>query len=385
MNAGDSKTRPHTTITIEKIINDGSGMGHLENGKVVFVPNALPGETHEIAITEEKPNFTSARSIRLENPSEKRVTPRCPHFGSCGGCDLQHIPYDYQIQLKTEFLNQYLQKDGLLDSVRVDILPSPSEWYYRNTAVFHVRNGKAGFFAHHSHDVVPIKKCPILETGILDKLATRPISLTEGEIKIRKDTSGQAVASFEKEKTNAFQIHQQTFHVWIKNFFQANTSLIPLWLDRIDQYLGIKPEDEILDLYSGVGIISLHVASKVSKVTGIEFERAAVKRAIINSWVNSIRNCYFFSGASEKLSGKIKKADKIILNPPRDGAEMATLSSEIKRLTPSTIVYSSCNPATFFRDRAPLSDCGYVLTDITLADMFPQTRHFELVAKFEKK
>jgi tRNA/tmRNA/rRNA uracil-C5-methylase (TrmA/RlmC/RlmD family) len=361
-------------------------MGHLPNGKVVFMPNALPGETHDFTIIDEKPNFVSARSIRIHNPSEKRIPPRCPHFGSCGGCDFQHLPYDCQIKLKTDFLNQYLEKEGLKDSVHVDTMPSPLEWQYRNTAVFHIRNGKAGFFAHHSHDMVPVRDCPILEPGILEKLSTRPASLKDGEIKIRKDTSGHVVASFEKEKTNAFQFHQQTFHVWIKNFFQANTALIPLWLDCIDTYLGIAPGDEVLDLYSGVGIISLHAAKKALKVTGIEFERAAVKRAIINSWVNSIRNCYFFSGASEKLASKIKKADKLILNPPRDGVlQMEAFTLDLKRLAPNVIVYSSCNPATFFRDRGPISACGYALTDITLADMFPQTRHFELVAKFVKK
>ncbi len=385
MNTENSTASNNVTVTIEKIINECFGLAHLENGKIVFVPKVLTDEIHEVEITDDKKNFCNAKSVKIIKKSPLRIKPKCPYFNQCGGCDLQHVSYEDQIKMKTDIIMQFLEKDNLCDKVQLEIMPSPSCWNYRNTAVFHVRNNKAGFFANQSHDIVPITECPILENGILEKLNDRSKDHSDGEIKIRKDNGGLIVASFDKEKTNAFGVQDQSFHVWIKNFFQANTSLIPLWLEKIAQYAEIQASDEVLDLYSGVGIISLFLAKKALKVTGIEFERSAVKRAIINSWVNSIRNCYFFSGPAEKLISRIKHANKIIMNPPREGADIPAIKIDLKRLSPSLLVYSSCNASTFFRDCAILNDYGYDLTHLTMADMFPQTRHFEIIARFQKK
>ena len=374
-------------ISVEKIVNNAFGFGRMRNGKAVLVPFCLPGEKMRVAVVNESKDYCLGRVEEVLEPSPDRRKPRCRHFQRCGGCDLQHGYYSCQLEIKKSIVAEFLASSGL-SGVRFNVIPSTAEWGYRNTAVFHSRNGVPGFYAYHSHDLVEIKECPILQDAILEKavsvLAAEGKGF-QGELKARKDNTELVVTSLDREKNNTFRFGSLQFRVWIKNFFQINTSVIPLWLDEIRRFIEPSPSDEMLDLFSGVGIIGLTLAKEVSHVTGIEEDRASVKRAIINARLNEVDNTYFFSGGVERLISRVKKADKVLIDPPRAGVKFFDIARELVRLNPKVIVYSSCYPSAFFRDLKSIDEAGYRLDAVSLVDMFPQTKHFELLGRFVPK
>lgn len=371
-------------IKIEKILSDGRALAHRKDGKVIFVSSVLPEEEVEVEQILEKKDFVVAKLKKVIQPSSERREPLCEHFGICGGCVFQHCSYQYQLKIKEKIVTEALKNKEF--SVNIKIIPSKAEWNTRNTALFHIKDGKPCFFKASSHNPVVLNDCPVLEDGILEKAIKLSKELKDGSsLKVRKDNQGNIISSIDKEKHNLFEFNNFKFKVWIKNFFQCNTSLISVWLREIEENLELNPDDEILDLYSGTGIISIFIAQKVSNVTGIEIDRSAVKRAIINSTVNGLdKKTYFFAGPVEKMINYIKKTDAIILNPPREGANMDTILPKISELNPSRIVYSSCNFSTFIRDLTSFVKIGYKLCNITILDMFPQTSHFEVIARLKK-
>jgi tRNA/tmRNA/rRNA uracil-C5-methylase (TrmA/RlmC/RlmD family) len=373
------------SIQIEKILSDGSGLGHRPDGKAVLVPFVLPGEHVEVEPSAESADFLTAGLLRVLDPSPDRRAAPCPHFGTCGGCDLQHAVYPSQLRIKKDILRESFGRLKSVEMPEISVLGSPTEMACRNTAVFHSASGRTGFFARASDRIVEPSVCPVLESGILERMKTLKPELRQDELRIRKDNLGQIVSSMDREKNNGFDFDGLKLRVWIRNFFQANTGLIPAWLDRIASLSGVRKDDEVLDLYSGVGIISHFLAKRSAKVTGIEADRASVKRAIINASLNPGGTTYFYAGPSERMIGRIRKADVVVLNPPRGGAEMGLLAPELVRLGPRTIVYSSCHPSTLVRDAGVLMSAGYPLRKLVLLDMFPQTRHFEVLAAFESR
>jgi len=364
------------TIKIEKLVNHALGLGRLENNKIVFVPGVLPSEVIEAKIIKEKKDVVFAEPIKIIEPSAERIEPSCPYFNSCGGCDLQFASYSKQLEIKKDILRDWLKINDY--DIEVSILAAPQEWQYRNTAVFHRDKKKVGFYAKKSHTVISIKQCPILIPKLFDSVEKNN---WPSELKLRIGTDNDVVTSVSQLKNNHFLIENIDYKVWIKNFFQTNTSIIPSWLHQIKDYLQPQSSDVVLDLFSGVGLITLYIAPMVKQIYGIEVERASVKRAMQNSTQNDIKNAYFFAGSTEKHINRIPKVNKMIVDPPRTGINSATIKA-INNINPDTLVYVSCYPSTFFRD---IKILNRQLTKITLVDMFPQTSHFEIVALLEPK
>lgn len=364
------------TIKIEKLVNHALGLGRLENNKIVFIPGVLPSEVIEAKIINEKKDVVFAELVKIIEPSSERIEPRCPYFSSCGGCDLQFASYSKQLEIKKDILSDWLKINDY--DIDVSIIAAPQEWQYRNTTVFHRDKKKIGFYAKKSHDMVAIKDCPILIPNLFE---TAEKNNWPSELKLRIGTDNEVVTSISQEKNNHFLIENINYKVWIKNFFQVNTSIIPSWLHLIKDYLQPQSSDMVLDLFSGVGLITLYIAPMVKQIYGIEVERASVKRAIQNSTQNDIENAYFFAGSTEKHINRIPKVNKMIVDPPRAGINSTTIEA-INKINPDTLVYVSCYPSTFFRDIKMLNR---QLTKITLVDMFPQTSHFEIVALLEPK
>lgn len=368
-------------LRIERVVSDGSGLARTAEGKVVLVPQALPGEEVEAEAVREHRDYIWARLLRLLGPSAERRDPLCPHFGDCGGCDLQHLPYEGQVRLKKSWVEEAFRRlTGGRPFPEVRVVPSPTETGYRNTAVFHGRDGVWGYFAKASERVVVPSVCPVLEAGILERFRSLDLGRREGEVRVRKDNTGRIVTSLDEKKHNEYEVAGLRLRVWIRNFFQNHTALLPAWLGVLAEMAQVGPEDEVVDLYSGVGVISLHLAGHAGHVTAIEADRASVKRAIINASLNpSGRKTYFFAGPVERLLPRVRKADVVVLNPPRAGADRQALAGALERLRPRKVVYSSCHLSTLCRDLETVLALGYVLTDLCLVDFFPQTRHFEVV------
>ena len=155
-------------IKIEKLVYGGKGLGRF-NGRAVFVPQVAPGDVVIVEETSSKSGYSEAEVVRYLEKSKYRTFPRCPYFGRCGGCDWQHIDYESQVRFKSEILEENLQKIGKIKRPNIEeVIPSSSPWYYRNRAQLKVKNGKIGFFAKGSHNVVDIDRCYLLKEDIHD-------------------------------------------------------------------------------------------------------------------------------------------------------------------------------------------------------------------------
>ena len=148
-------------LNIDNIANGGEGIGRLPDGRAVFVPFTLPGETVRITVTEEKRGYVRGALQEVVKPSPKRIKARCKHFGVCGGCQLQHMDYSDQLAVKTGILEDVLSRVGGLSDVQINpIVPGPTEWDYRNHVQYHLdAKGALGYQRHSSHEVVSIEEC----------------------------------------------------------------------------------------------------------------------------------------------------------------------------------------------------------------------------------
>ena len=385
-----------------------------EGGKVIFVPYGIPGETVRVEIVQDKDRFAHARLLEVLSASEQRLQPRCPYFGTCGGCQWQHITYEAQLEYKRSIVRMQLQRiAGLSDATVHPTLGMTEPWHYRNhvqLAVSH--SGQLGFMAAGSRQVVPIKQCllmhPLLEE-LFDSLdielpALRKLSLRAGI------NTGDQMVIFEMEQDQPpdvevslscvlllsdgtpvtllgspyiyEQVAGRTYRLSAPSFFQVNTYQAGVLVSLISKYLSPGPEDTILYVYCGVGTFALSLATKVKQVIGIESSPSAVADARVNA--AGIDNATFILGRVEDTLPTLDVASPlVVMDPPRAGLSKRTLSALLDR-APQRMVYVSCDPATLARDIKRLLVAGYRLREVQPVDMFPQTYHVECVAVLDR-
>lgn len=389
----DSTYKPgdRIEVTIEKIVPRGFGLAFAE-GLTVFVPLSARGDRLEVRLEQVKGRTAFAEIEKVIEPSTERGTPPCRYFGTCGGCDLQQLPYDGQLAAKVEIIKDSLHRIGKIEMEHIPIVPSPSPLRYRTRALWHVdtRAGKMGYYKRNSHDVVDIDHCPILDPVLDSTLQKYRFDLDASRFWEEKAKIEAAVGSDGRVSINAPDLPEAVEEIAVnaageryrfdaRSFFQGNLSMVE---DLIVAATGGASGSNALDLYCGVGLFSLPLARRFANVIGVEANDRAVTFAERNAADAGSSNLRFYSeGVSKFLfSRELGETDFVLLDPPRAGTEKNVIQRIIK-LQPKSISYVSCDPSILARDMRRFVDGGYRIETLTALDLFPQTHHIETVAR----
>ena len=415
------------TVTVTKLDAFGQGVAN-HNGKTIFVKSALPDETVDIQLTEDKKNYAKAKVIKYHNYSHQRVKPQCQYYTKCGGCELQHISSTLQQQAKYEALIKLLQKEaGVLLEDNLPNIIADQPYHYRRRARLSINLVKGelfvGFRQSESNQIVNIENCPILVKQLNDLLIPLQSCLrqikqkkTLGHIELIAVDSGiilvlrhtlplseldsQLLIQFAEVHNISLYFHGDKLvhvfgtkeHYYLVNqlkltfspldFIQVNSRINQKMIDKALEWLDVSSNDKILDLFCGMGNFSLPMATICQSVTGIEGVEALVEKAKFNTKLNKdkvkAKTQFFTCNLEDKQQSSLWNQiiyDKILLDPARAGAYNA--SAEIVKISPSKLVYISCNPATLARDCKLFIEEGYNIAKIAILDMFPQTKHIE--------
>ncbi len=425
---------------IEALAHDGRGITRIE-GKATFVDGALPGEVVKFGNLRRRKKLDEADLLDILEPSPQRVEPRCAHFGVCGGCSLQHLDHDAQVAYKQQGLLDNLKRIGRAEPGEI-LPPLVSDiWGYRRKARLGAKlvakKGRVlvGFRERSSPFLADMHRCEILHPAVGDQLEalseligslSKPDRIPQIEVAIGDEEKALVFRHLdplnESDLTNlraygersGFQIMLQpkgpdTIHcIWpeeapplsyalaefdveiqflASDFTQVNAGINRQMVARALELLAPEENDQVLELFCGLGNFSLPLARRVGQVTGVEGDAGLVARARENVVRNGCDNAEFFTAnLFEPIDGMPwarRKYDRVLLDPARSGA--LEICQQMKRFVPERIVYVSCNPATLARDTEELvHNQGYVLKAAGIMDMFPHTTHVESIAVFER-
>jgi 23S rRNA (uracil1939-C5)-methyltransferase len=361
------------------------------DGRVVLAPYTLPGELARVEIASD----IHASLVEVVEPSPDRVAPPCPLFTFCGGCHYQHAPYDFQLARKVEILREQLRRVGKIDyRGQIETIAGPP-LEYRNRSQFHIEDGRIGYLAARSHQLVEVKdRCPISSPRINQALAVLRDRLKDPrfprflhEIEIFTNETEIQINAVETERPLARAFYDSldsvvaldyptahgTFRVSPHSFFQVNRFLIDPMIERaLDSARG----SSALDLYSGAGLFALPLSRTFQKVTAVESGTAAIRDLQKNApQVEAVQ-----SRVEDYLAKLAAASDFVLADPPRAGLGK-TVVTHLNRLAPAQITIVSCDPATLARDLAALD---YKIDRLTLIDLFPQTYHIETIAHLSR-
>ena len=387
----------------------GDALARLPDGRAVFIPFALPGETLRVRLVEEKERYARGEIAEILQPSETRVQPRCPHFQLCGGCHYQHTSYPEQLRIKEEILADQLTRVGKIQDPPVGtIVASPEPWNYRNHVQFHIaEDGRPGYMKHRSNEVFPIEECHLPEKELNQIWPAFEFEHIPGldRVGLRSGEEGQdALLILESDAEEAFEFSLDLplsavlqgpggeiilagddftiipvldfpFVVSAGSFFQTNIGLTEILVERLLETLPLTAETVLLDLYCGVGLFSVFLAPHVKNLIGVESSPSAAEDFLYN--LAEFENVSLYDlPVEEALPALALEPDIIVVDPPRAGLSRAVLDG-VAALAPDVIAYISCDPATLARDLGRLHKGGYDLQESTPFDMFPQTYHLE--------
>lgn len=379
------------TVRTEGIVFGGAALAHLDDGRVVFVSYAAPGELVEARVERVHPDYMEAVVTRVIEPSPDRVEPRCPLFGECGGCQLQHMTYAAQLAAKQAVVREQLRRIGRLDDAVVRTIVGAAEpWAYRNHLRFSTGKnwGDVGFISRRGRGLLKVEACPIADpwvNGLLPKLQGKARGLHQvqvrhnartGDFLISPPVPGLDVPS--GQKSYAEELGGHRFTVSASAFFQVNSAQAEEMVRLVGEALPARG-GLLVDAFAGVGTFAVIFADRFARVVAIEESHSAAKDSLAN--VTATPNVEIKAGKVEDLLPLMDTApDAVLLDPPRPGCAPAVLDA-IARFRPGVVVYVSCNPATLARDLRVLVDAGYKLDHVTPLDMFPQTGHIECVSR----
>jgi 23S rRNA (uracil1939-C5)-methyltransferase len=374
-------------VQVEKIVHGGYGLAR-RKGSVCLIPFAVPGHVLDVEFSvEEEVAFGWIKKII--RPSVYRRRSLCPVFGHCGGCDFDNMDYRYELEVKKDMVVEDLHRIANSPGYNLEEVIFSEPYEYRNHAQFKVDgSGNIGFFAKKTHDVVPLPQegCRILDARINDyvKSILRTTQWKKGGFRVRSNSRGEiytkGIPGSDDNPVWKQDLHGFEFRIGIDDFFQVNNRITGKWLNLIQEYLQPSPGDRVADLFCGCGVISISVSKKLRYVFGVEMNRNAVKHAKFNALNNGIHNITFLRSDAFKGLKTLRQVNKIVVDPPRSGLDQ-DLVREICSMNPSVVVYASCDTATFARDVRSFAACGYTLRRLSLVDMFPRTKHCEVVAQ----
>ncbi len=406
------------TLQLTTIAHGGAARGRHE-GRGVFVPYALPGETARVEITEDKGRYAFARLVEVLEPSPDRVAPPCPYFGltGCGGCQWQHAAYEAQLRFKAKIVADQLARIGSIADPPVHpTLPDGSGWAYRNHAQFHpAPDGGLGFqgvSVGRPRWVVTVDECPILHPLLPELYGALDFDLPGLlRLSLRAGTeTGETMLIFEMEDDLPPSLESdlpvscvlllsdglhanlignnhiteivagRAYRISAPSFFQVNTPQSAQLVRLVTEYLDLRGGETVLDGYCGVGLFTAHLAERAGLVIGVELAPAAVADLLENT--AEFDNVEVIEGPIEAVLPDLDvPLDAAVVDPPRAGMDRFALDALVAR-QPARVVYVSCDPATLARDAKRLTRAGYRLVEVQPVDMFPQTYHVESVALF---
>ncbi len=431
---------------IESLSHEGRGIAHVE-GKTVFVNGALPGEDALFQYKKQRPKYDEAHALEITNPAAERVDAKCEFFGLCGGCSLQHMQHDFQIEHKQSVLMEQLTHIGKVKPKSVIPPLTGPQWGYRRKARLGVKYVEkkervlVGFREKYSPFIADMNSCEVLHPSVASLIEPLQCLITELslikqipqiEVAVGDEVTAlifRHLADFtdeDKEKLTSFAEHHQvdiylqsggldsvvplegstprqlsyelpefdlTMNFLPIDFTQVNIEINRAMVPRALELLEVNSEDRVLDLFCGIGNFTLPLARKAAIVLGIEGEHSLVERAKQNAELNNISNVEFraIDLANEQLFDEMLSEDflkgefnKLLLDPARNGAREVIEKMNLKLV--EKIVYVSCNPATLARDAGILvNDKDFKLEQAGIMDMFPHTTHVESIAVFSRK
>ncbi len=374
------------------------------DGRVVLTPFVLPGESARVEVRSESPKLLRAGVTELTEASAERVEAMCPHFGRCGGCHYQHAGYAYQLQQKEIILREVLRRVGKIDIEEIQTVAGPP-LEYRNRVQLHASDGYIGFHEPSSHNLCPVRLCPVASPHIQQAIAAlrrmvrqprfpamlRSLELFTNEQRMQinvRATDGRRIARtfFEwcagqipgaDATTVDYPAAGERFRVSPRSFFQVNRFLVNR---LVDLALEAAEGDSAVDLYSGVGLFSIPLARRIAAVTAVESSHSASDDLEHNAQRAGLPVTLRRNTAELFLDTLTTPPDFVLADPPRTGIGKG-VTKQLLRLKPPRITIVSCDPATGARDLAALLAGGYRIDDMTLIDLFPQTYHIETVTR----
>lgn len=425
-------------LTINRMSHDGRGISEWK-GKTLFVDGALTGERVTARLLEEHTRYAEARTDEVLVASSYRQTPPCEHFATCGGCQLQHLSTEHQIILKQDAVLEQLERWGGVIPKHIAAPITSAAESYRSTArmgVWYEDDGEVtlGFRQRHSKQLVQVVHCVVLAAELNKLLAPLKSWLRElkavkavTHIELLNSHSGAAVVLRHTKKLDPADLAQLNilekslgFSAWLQggensglkglsgrvadprlayqlqdfglelgfhpqDFTQVNPVVNEKMVAQAIEWLALKGDERVLDLFCGIGNFTLPLAKRCAKVFGIEAIESMVERGRENAQRAGITNATFMAAdlgktSENRLYQTCGTIDAVLLDPPRDGAK--EIVAKLPQLSPRRIVYVSCNPATLARDAKVLAEAGYQLDSVGVMDMFPHTAHVESMALF---
>ncbi|MDO4800351.1 MAG: class I SAM-dependent RNA methyltransferase [Bacillota bacterium] len=378
-------------LEITDLTDQGAGIGRDESGRVIFVEGAVPGDRILCRIFRSKKNYALARIERILRSSPDRVEPRCPHFGVCGGCSLQHLRYDAQKQWKKKLVFDALIRIGgfadfELDHAYLGFFAS-EPFRYRNKGRFFATGAphfpgdpgpRFGMMARGSRRIVPITDCLLMPESFAERLAEAPQDSDRPEM-------GSPLIL--KSYGDTHQIADIQVTVRGDAFFQVNDRVADAMYRQALAMVDLRPGDRVVELYSGVGGLTLLFAQVTGNALGVEINRDAVKSAWENARRNGLEGAVSFvcadvlDAVSCAAWSELNPSPRlIVLDPPRAGCDPKVLDL----LDAPEILYISCDPATLARDLRLLRARGYLLRALSIHDMFAQTTRVECIALIQR-
>ncbi len=441
-------------FTIESVSSEGMGVSHID-GFCVFIPQTVDGDVVIAKILKVKTGYAYAKLIKIITPSKYRVPSPCAAFSKCGGCQLMHISYEKQLEIKKGIIENALKRIGKIDVPVSEMIGSDIPLRYRNKMIFPIgidKNGKkiCGFYRERSHDIIELDDC-LLGDEIISKIIkavmdfiqkykitvyneeqhkgiVRRLFLRYGyntdEMMVVLSINAKTlphysefakniseispriksvILNFNTKKSNAVLGEENAvifgseaisdtllgmkYEISPHSFFQINPYQTEKLYQKALDLADISKDDKVMDLYCGIGTISLSAAKKAKSVIGVEIVEQAILNARKNAEENGIKNATFYAKDASELVPQLiengERPDVVILDPPRKGSDEKTLGA-ITKAQPKRIVYISCNPATLARDLRFLEDNGYKTDYVCGVDMFSQTMHIESVALLQQ-
>lgn len=364
------------------------------NGQVIFVRHGITDELVKVKITSVSSKIAHADVIEVLKQSESRVTPPCKYAGSCGGCDFQHIEINSQRHYKSSIVKEQFLRIGKIDldalgfDLRVQAVEPTNGLHWRTRMDFAVSpNGGIGFFGARSNEVVEIKDCLIADERMnVPELSARSWKSDARVEVVVSSTNEISVMRSGRSISGPTQIVEQvggnSFKISPVSFWQSHRAAPVELTKAVLTQLAVKNGDNVCDLYSGVGLFAAAILKEVGDrgfVTLIESDKTAVadaRKIFLNK-----ENVKILQGLVAQQLSIVKRADLILLDPPRTGAGEVVIQQMVK-FRPRKIVYVACDPAALARDAKTLEESGYKLDHIQAFDLFPMTQHIECVAGF---
>ena len=399
-------------VTLTTLAYGGEALGRLEDGRAVFVPFALPGEVVRARLVEEKRNHARADLVEVLAPSAERIASRCAHFGVCGGCHYQHMPYEAQLAAKTAILREQLERLGRFSDPPVrEAVASSEAYHYRNHVQFHLTpGGQLGFIQRRPEQVFAVREChlpeePINETwpqlgfepgsglervalrlGVEDDLQLilegrdpQPPELSIEELRlsaVHLSPAGALVLA--GSEYVVMEVAGRLFRVSAGSFFQVNTRMAAAMVEHLLANLPLRSTSTVLDVYCGVGLFSAFLAPRIGRLVAIESSPEAADDFMAN--LDEFDNVELYEAPAEQVLPQLDlQPDAILLDPPRAGLERVVTEAVLRMQAP-VVAYVSCDPSTLARDARRLAEGGYHLDSITPFDLFPQTYHIESIS-----